>query len=64
MSFLVDIAKIWKYDIMTLGEIRRQEETKMYGLFKGGIDILFYALAAVIIIGGLITMKKNNDKEK
>lgn len=38
----------------------------MYELFKAGNDILFYALAAIVIIGAVIKMvksKKDQDKK-
>lgn len=39
----------------------------MYELFKSGTDIIFYAVAAVAIIGAVIKIvksKKNKDKDE
>lgn len=35
----------------------------MYELFKGGVDILFYAFAAIAIIGSIVKIKKAKKKD-
>lgn len=42
----------------------QQEELKMYEMFKGSMDILFYVVVAVVIIGALLKAKKKKDNNE